>query len=242
MAVPINLCPPADCSGGKTFPQSLCRKVLAVHKPGENEDGSYEPGLSFDDYCRMQTVGTRSAQELRLPVPDWAVNDSDLRKVILSYMSHRAFAGCQRVLLRGMTEHQKALFICAWMQKSVVRKIKILEKLSNEYMEHFQCTAPWCIRRRKTLRTMISGIDRQICMLRTPDVFARVVKSYYRQRLTSVEVGAECGLSPSGVRQLLRRISMHAQSLGYPAPPEQLRWIRAKERRRKNAALRAAEK
>jgi hypothetical protein len=236
----FHLCPPADCSHGFCYPQVLSRKMLPVHKPEENEDGTFARGLAFEDYSRCQTFKhLGGAGERRLPTPEWALNDKSLRRVVLSYMEARAINSrhwSESMRRRKLSERTRALLILRHMTKLSTGLIERYVHVEKEYMDHLRCSAAWCVARRKELRIILSGIDRQICLTRRPDFIYVLVTRYYRSRIDSVGVAAECGMSPGGVRQILHRINLHAQSLGYPAPPPDTRWANARQRRQSKAA------
>lgn len=61
-------------------------------------DGWLTPGVSFDDYARMQTTKRKTSGERRLPTPIWAMNDPILRKVLVQFMEERAFSKKERAV------------------------------------------------------------------------------------------------------------------------------------------------
>lgn len=61
-------------------------------------EGWLTPGVSFDDYSRMQTTKRKTSGERRLPTPTWAMNNPLLRRVLVQFMEERAFSKKERAL------------------------------------------------------------------------------------------------------------------------------------------------
>lgn len=213
-AVNFTLCPPMSAHQVGTWKQCLSKRMLPVHKPEENEDGSFENGLDFSDYSRCQTFHHGKSGERRLETPAWCMDSAALRKVLITYLLNRAISqkACERLSSLSEREQlQTALKALRAKEQNLIRRLVLLEK---EYVDHAKC-----IQRRKVLRRAISGLDSQICLNRRPDFFFRVIYSYFFLRLDSTGTAMECDLTPWAVRQILRRMCKTAERLGY-APPE----------------------
>lgn len=71
-------------------------------------EGWLTPGVSFDDYSRMQTTKRKTSGERRLPTPFWAMNNPMLRRVLVQFMEERAFSKKERA--RRTAERKEVIF------------------------------------------------------------------------------------------------------------------------------------
>src|SRR5882672_9921523 len=62
-------------------------RPVDAHYTGE---GWVSNGIAFSDYDRMSTHTHKQSGERRLPTPQWAVNDTMLKEVLVRYMEIRA--------------------------------------------------------------------------------------------------------------------------------------------------------
>jgi len=171
------------------------------------------PGLSYDNYSRMQTVTHLLNSGRRSPAPDWAFHDRKLREVIVVCMELRAYWRNRKPTQGDDAERLRAAqkFIADKHRPALMARI---EKLCREYVGLKQAgvTGPVL----STLGCKIEEIDTQLRILDcTPQILAGVVYHYWRCGLNSVETGAQLHIKPPHVRQLLWRLNKAAGQLGY---------------------------
>src|SRR5580692_9952933 len=53
-------------------------------------DGFHSTGISYDDYKGMSLMKRKAVTERRLPTPEWALNDTKLRDVMVAFIETRA--------------------------------------------------------------------------------------------------------------------------------------------------------
>lgn len=192
-------------------------------------DGWSSPGIDFSDYARMQTHQRKQSGERRLPTPKWAVNDTMLRALLVSFMEERAgFRKEQKGTLLERLERAKKAII-----NQRPRLITTIDKLCHEFVVLKQLGAcpelsdeelnaslaqPMIMpefarpfisqKRQRELEIEIEGIDTYLRCTQNggADVVAAIVYLYYRAGLDSVGVGQELGLKPPHVRQTLWRV------------------------------------
>ncbi len=243
-AVRIQYCPPMPASDVRdSNPLTVRRRgrSFPVHCPEQNEDGSFQAGLGFDDYARMQTTSRVIGHKHRREIPFWTLNDAATRRVVLSYMESRCWGGKQRATNTG-TERERFIRVMNALRERTSQMTVVLGRLCAEYTEHYACTTSFCVARRATLATLISGLDKQLLLASHPDIFYDVVVCYYRQRENSHQIAEHLGwLTPQGVRQIIRRMNIIASRLGYavefiPKPTPEQRAVRKAERERVRAA------
>jgi len=219
---------------------------MPVRLPDKDADGTYESGLDFGDYSRMQTSTHGAARARSVPRPAWVLNTASCRAVILAYLLRRLFSKLQRARITG-TDREKFDTCIAALKVQAVAQAKIVDGLCAEYVT---CVQP---DRRRILEKQISNLDAQIRMAQNPDVFFFVIRDYYLSGFDSPTCATRSGLSPWGVRQLLSRLNESARLLGFEVqqrkPPvrlsaeEKARRDAARDQRREEvAAIRAARK
>jgi hypothetical protein len=212
----ITYCPPMPAQGAVLVRhQSLRRTVLPVHLPNEHEDGTFDRGLSFDDFSRCQTEShTRGTKHLA--VPAWTMNPKSFGIVVLEFLARRVLSPLTRNAFRGTDRELMYVILAATKNKRAGLEV-IVKRLCREFTEHRECTSPLCVKRRKVLASEIKNTDRQLRLLSRPDVIVNAAHLYYRNGFSSPEVAHELGglVSPWGVRALICRMNNTAQSLGY---------------------------
>src|SRR5258708_39785128 len=72
------------------------RTVLPVRLPDQNDDGTYEAGLGFDDYSRAHTESHKLFKGRAAP-PSWATNLRQLGELLARYLELRALMQHPRV-------------------------------------------------------------------------------------------------------------------------------------------------
>jgi hypothetical protein len=206
----ITVCAPAAARGSEPSQPQLCKIPMPVHLTVADEEGDgYVRGLAFDDFSRMnvQTSAVRTLVR-RCPTPAWALTESSTRRVILAFMEKRAFSKKKRAALTG-TDRERFVNVMAALKSRRDNHIKVLDGLCNQFVI-CQDDA-----RRKELTTQIQNLDRVLRMLGNPFLYYELVTAYHREHEDSVAVAERCGLSPWGVRALLRRMNLCARELGY---------------------------
>lgn len=198
-------------------------------------------GISFDDYSRMSTRTKKASGERRLPTPLWAMNNAMLRRVIVQFMEERAFSKKERTAFKGtlkerldrakariVAKRPAALSVLARLCEEYVEiknkglKPGMTDKEWNEskeqpFMEFAEGEARYLDeqKRLKQLESEIEGIDTYLRISENggADIVAATAYLYYRAGLDSVGVGAELGLKPPHIRQMLRRLHQTAKEL-----------------------------
>src|SRR5258708_5683167 len=206
-------------------------------------EGAVEsPGLSFDDYSRMQTVthklatGSRSSK-----TPVWAVNDNLLRKVLVRYVEIRAYLWAPQ----AVTEQERLERAQAAITAKRPAMIAVLKKLCKE---HSSLSQRWPLspaeeERKQMLGIEIQGMD---TVLRLDKDIVKIaigcVFCFYRRGLNSVETGEQLGIKPPHVRAILLRLrttwerieSGWVPNLG-GSPPGRDRWPGKRKRKGKHS-------
>lgn len=170
---------------------------------------STSTGIAYDDYRGMHRYRHKPSGERRLPTPDWALDDTLLRPLIVAYVEDRAAVG----IGPGTLSERLARANEALRQ----RRPKLnadLDRLSREYVYTVDPS------RKRDLEIDIEGLDTCIRVNdRWAAVLAAIVYLYYRVRLDSVAVGEELGLKPPHVRQVLYRLHQVADRLANGVKP-----------------------
>lgn len=204
-------------------------------------DGWASPGVAFEDYTRMSTQQRKASNERRLPTPQWAVNDTQLRTLLVLFMEERA--GFRKIQPGTLLERLERAKLAVINQRP--RLIQVLDRLCEEYvmLKHagacpemsddelnLSLSQPLVIpqfarkfielKRKRELEIEIEGIDTYLRYTANggADVVAAIVYLYYRAGMDSVGVGAELGLKPPHVRQTLWRLHETAKKLGLSQP------------------------
>ncbi len=227
----FTLCPPMPARGAMTYkPQYRTQKLKPVHLPKHDADGNFENGLTFDDYSRCQTHTLLGGfGKRRCATPDWAMNDTSVRRVVLAFLERRCFSKRRVATIQGTERERLLAAICAIAaQKEGL--IATYDRLDAEYVAHLSCTAEFCQARRKTLRRILEGLDTSIRLTSQPDAIYSIVVEYHRWHLSSVGVAERHGISPVAVRQILARINRTAAELGYAVEFSSRRTAEERER------------
>jgi hypothetical protein len=212
----IAICPTAP---QRVFFDEHCgmkmRLAVSAHSTG---GGDYESnGIAFEDYARM---GTQQMQKLfsgrRTTVPVWAINNTDLQRVLVKYLEVRCGSGRTRLsedgtLLERLQRAEK--FLIEHTPQAESR----LDVLCARYVARLRDGAD--SEELDNLRKAINGLDTQLIINRTPArIAAAAVYKFYREGLKSTQIADDLGLHSAGVRQMLLRIHKAARALGYPDP------------------------
>jgi hypothetical protein len=217
VAVKVTLCPPS--MNGEGFDRHQFPRInspVGAHYIGNGEWASTS-NFSFDDYERARTRSIKLFASRRFKTPDWAVNDTMLRRVICEYLIQRT-AGHKRWKATLPQDATNDIEKIRWAESLLAARIpnlqKLVDSLCGEYVELRRNGADPA--RLRKLESTIGGSDAQIIFNRAPArVVASVVYAYFRLGMTSVGVAESVGLHPPAVRQLLRRIWAAAERVGY---------------------------
>src|SRR5579859_736911 len=192
------------------------RAQQPIHAELNGDGGFNTPGISFEDYARMQTcVKNKATGARQREAPLYARNDTEFRRVLLAYLETRAFSKKQREFLAEVDEPaspiQKMNRVCRVLAAKNTRLLEVLTVLSKEYvsLKNLHTEHPYRATRLKTLECEIQTTEQTMRMNRNPAaIVAGVIYLAYRVGLDSVGVGSELGLKPQHVRQLLYRVSV----------------------------------
>jgi hypothetical protein len=210
-AHPITICPPSpQLSHDHDF--NAKHFAVAAHSIA---DGEYEStGLSFNDYSRMQTETHKLFAGRRKAVPVWAVNDSDLQRVLVEYLESRAYykARSQSGTLRERIAQAEKRIAARALKTS-----RSLDALCARYIELQRSGGD--ARELAKLECAIKGLDTVLIISRSPaPIAAAIIYKYFRLGYKSTQIASDLGLHSPGVRQMLLRIHKAARALGYPEP------------------------
>ncbi len=175
---------------------------------------SSETGIAFSDYGRMHVMRRARTQERRLPTPSWAVNDTELREVLLKFCERRfCLTGSRKI--SGLTNEQRL----ARIREMEQMKVKSLAPHLKAMIERYK-TEPE--EKRAELETQIGDMDTQILIARrgNASIANLVVYYYYRLGWDSVTTAEEIGIKSPHVRQILARLYNAANNVRYVRPCE----------------------
>src|SRR5438552_7573399 len=129
----ITYCPPRPAHGSAS-PEPVFGAGWDRHKAVDSQFGGVDewdsPGIAYEDYTRMRCVNHKPSGERRYPTPAWALNDNDLRQVLVLYYERRA----------GLRKHRRASLSTrlrkadAKLKASIPDKMRTLEKMGREYI------------------------------------------------------------------------------------------------------------
>lgn len=176
------------------------------------KDGFQTSGISFDDYRSMHLEKRKAHIQRRLGTPTWAINNNQLREVVIRFMELRANNG--KAITPGTDEQR---LVRAQLKQSTHRRalIETIDGLCDQYMA--VKNAGDNPARLKFLAAMIENIDTQLRFLGREHLMALgVVFHYYHRGANSVETGAALGLKPPHVRQILWRLAKAAKDVAAP--------------------------
>jgi hypothetical protein len=169
-------------------------------------DGFSTNGLSYEDYAGMHMTSGALAPCRRLETPDWALNDTRMRDVLIAYMELRA--GWRRPQT-GTPESR--------LQRAIKRRLgnkprftETLTKLAKDYVALKKAGKEPA--RLKKLGSDIESLDTQLRFIGKDHTLALgVIYHYYRCGLDSPAVAAELDIKPPHVRGILWRLHKAAR-------------------------------
>jgi len=172
----------------------------------QNSRRSRQKLLAFADLHNMHFERRKQTQERRLATPGWALNDEQLRELLVQYLERQAFFG--RVPPGTMTLEER---IKRAEEKLAVQVPKLQSELRQRIFEYHELQK--CGRltpsRRKELEREIQGIDTRICIIRRGALatLTAMVYLYYREGLNAVDVAEQLGVVPTTVHQVFYKLA-----------------------------------
>ncbi len=164
-------------------------------------------GIDFGSYGSMQTENVVLAKGRRFEPPSFAVNDRDLRLVIVHAVERRAWGSGRKIMKhqRGLPLVERLKTAEAKCRERAGRLSSILDDLCQEYVT---------LRNNRTddkrlghLQTLIQGHDTQLIIDRHPaEVYGYILYAYFRTGAASHQIASDLGLHAPCVRQQLSRI------------------------------------
>ncbi len=186
------------------------RRAFPIHAE-YGADGEWtSTGIGFEEYSRMQTSSRAVAPGRKLDTPSWAVNDSQLREVLVAYLEERAFphkAGLQTgMLAERLANAQKKI-----IEDSKKHLIPIIDRMCRRLVALKRSTP-----QREDIQKQIRLLEQQIENADTRLRFERrdggaalvvgVVFYYFRCGLDSVGTAKQLGIKPPHARQIVWRL------------------------------------
>lgn len=212
-------CPPGVAHGALEAEPVFKHRLRPVSAEVDGAGYFHTPGIDFSDYARMQTMQRKTSGERRLPTPSWAVNQAELRALLVVFFERRAGIRTPGTgsLIQRLNEAQRKLLA------KIPAKVAVIDHLCREYMA-VKSTDP---ARARLLQSEIQNLDTCIRMAKMgPGGVARMVTLYYSVGLDSVGTASEIGITPPHVRQTLWRLNQIAAAPPKaPAPPNPKRFI-----------------
>jgi len=158
-----------------------------------------ETGISFQDFEGMHIHRRKVRQERRLPTPTWAVNDEQLRAVMLRFAEDRLY-----IKDHAGTDAERLSRIQAESARVLPQKRKDLEHRLAIYAKLTEQNEKVASR----FAIQVQNMDTEILVLERGVVTlaSAIVYQYYRQGLNSVEVAQELGLRSPMIRIWLYRL------------------------------------
>lgn len=213
--------PPAPCLDRATALAflSLTRAGQIMRRTGYNHgplpvhahltgDGWESNGISYEDYSGMSLTKRKVVAERRLPTPEWALNDSRMRSVIVRALELRA--NFRKPQLGTPKER---------LERTVNRRLA--EKPRLEELVAKNCHAYVALKkagndplRVQELGALIESMDTELRFMgKEPELLAGVIYRYYRLNEDSVAVGKALAIKPPHVRQILWRLHKAARAV-----------------------------
>jgi hypothetical protein len=173
--------------------------IYPVHLPEKNEDGSYQNGLSYDDYSRGQRKEHKLFESRSSTPPSWAVNLKEMSFLLARYFELRALISRPRI----DTPERRIIYAQNRILSRIPSWIATLDKLVAEL------AASADPERRRVLESRIRTIDTQICVdQRGPALICGIIFYFFRCGYDSGETAAAIKhvISREGIRQIAHRL------------------------------------
>lgn len=183
--------------------------------------------VAFSDTHNMSVERHKQTQERRLPTPDWALNDVQLREVLVRYMERRAmFLKPQTGTLKHRLQRaEKAIAarspeLQAKLRSLVAEYVSLKKarcKVGHKVVKDGRCKwrhAVWePTDRLRELEIDIQGIDTQLCIIRrgVAATVVAIVYRYYRLGYDSVTIAEQLGIVSATVHQVIWKMARLAE-------------------------------
>lgn len=164
---------------------------------GHGLNGWESTGLDYGDVSRMGTRRCKTHKYRQKPVPDWAVNDTKLRELILRFLEQRV----GRKKRKYADDRERLAAIVEKLKVQAANKEKKIDELCAAYVA---ATDP---AEKERLEKCIREADCFIRVSRAPHVLHDAVIAYYRMGMDSNEAAERNGLNGAWLRQTLVRMS-----------------------------------
>lgn len=203
--------------------------TLFVHKPALVSSATWtadgvdcSDALSYDDTAGMHLIKTANTfVQRRNQIPDWALNETKLRDVILYFVEGRAYSA-RTTRCNGTAEERLQDALKHLASRKTYKEFLLTEQCKRlvEMKNAGASRAEW-----RKLQQEIEGMDTELLWLGQEDKLAiGVAYRYYRLGMNSSEIGKEMGLKPPHVRQVIWRLNKYGariaagKTLRYVAP------------------------
>ena len=161
--------------------------------------------LGFDDVARgihveVHTLGRRR----RLQTPSWALNTSELRRVLLYFYQRRA--GIKSPQISDSVEEQRQLLRIAQQRLEAVKVPELKARLDSLCRRYVGTNDPAA---RNALARQIHHVDQSLLTIaRGPALILAIVYAYFYRRLNATETGNELHVQSVFCRQVLHRLNV----------------------------------
>lgn len=214
--IQITHCPPSERPSLHYDKHNFNRsgRMIAATRVSRDEDGlldwqSTGIALSEVDHMNGWTPLHNLAKGRRFDPPSFAVNDKDLRLVIVHAIERRAYGSSKRILdsarHTGLTLVERLKRAEDKCRARAGRMSTILDRLCREFVTLRNDRTD--DKRLGTVQTLIQQTDTQLRIDQHPaEVYGYILYSYFRTGAASHQVAADLGLHAPAIRQLLFRI------------------------------------
>jgi hypothetical protein len=185
------------------------RAVSAHYTP----EGWETTGISFSDYESMHVNRRERVQERRLDTPSWAVNDEELREVILKFCERRLYLIKGRHHIPNLSQEERLGRIRQFERM----RLKQWERIYQEHLEKYK-TLPE--KDKATFEIQLRNADMQVHLYRRGNaaMATAIVYLYYRLGYDSVTVAEALHINSPLVRQYLAKLHNAATGTIYVPP------------------------
>lgn len=186
------------------------RRAFPVHAEYGADHEWTSTGIGFEEYSRMQTSVRAVAPGRQLETPSWAVNDAQLRELLVAFLEERAFNGRTGQQTGTLTERlanaQKRLI--AMCEKTLVPTIdRLCQRLVS-----LKRSTPLTQDAQKQIQQLENQIENLDTRLRFEQkdggasLTLGVAFYYFRVGLDSVGTAKQLGIKPPHARQIVWRL------------------------------------
>jgi hypothetical protein len=185
------------------------RRAFPIHAE-YGADGEWtSTGIGFEEYSRMQTAQRAVAPCRRMETPSWAVNDTQLRELLVEFLEERASNGRTTqtgTLAERLANAQKKLV--ANCEKQLV---PIIDRLCKKLVT-LKGTTPLTQETQNQIRRLEQQIENLDTRLRFESkdggaaLAVGVAFYYFRVGLDSVGTAKQLGIKPPHARQIVYRL------------------------------------